>query len=87
MTVHAFVDESARPPRYLISAAIVEPAQVRRLRQSMGSLLRPGQRELHFYKEKPVRRRSLADSVARMPVEVAIYTRSWHRKDEPARQD
>lgn len=87
MTVHAFVDESARLPRYLVSAAIVDPAQVRRLRQSMHALLRPGQRELHFYKEKPVHRRHLADTVARLPVEVNVYTRSWLRDDEPARQD
>jgi hypothetical protein len=52
VTVHAFVDESARPPRYLVSAAIVEPAHVRRLRQSMRALLLPGQREPHFKKEK-----------------------------------
>jgi len=87
MTVHAFVDESARPPRYLVTAAIVEPANVRRLRRSMRALLRPGQRELHFYKEKPVHRKHLADTIARLPVEVNVYTRSWHRRDEPARQD
>jgi len=52
----------------------------------MRALLRPGQRELHLYKEKPARRRQLADAVARLPVEVSIYTRSWHRHDEPARQ-
>jgi hypothetical protein len=86
MTVHAFVDESARPPRYLIATAIVEPSQVR-LRKSMRELLLPGQRELHFYKEKPVRRRQLADIVARLPVEVCVYSRSWHRRDEPARQE
>lgn len=87
VTVHAFVDESARPPRYLVSAAIVDPSQVRRLRQSMRALLMPGQRELHFKKEKPVRRRRIADEVARLPVEVAFYTRTWRRHDEPSRQD
>lgn len=87
MTVHAFVDESARPPRYLISAAIVEPSRVRMLRQSMRALLLPGQRELHLKKEKPVRRRALADAIARLPVEVCFYSRSWYRHDEPARQE
>jgi hypothetical protein len=86
MTVHAFVDESARPPQYLIAAAIVEPSRVRLLRQSMRGLLMQGQRELHFKKEKPIRRRSLADAVARLPVEVCVYSRSWQRHDEPARQ-
>jgi len=87
VTVHAFVDESARADRYLIAAAIVDPAHVRRLRQAMRALLMPKQRELHCNHEKPVRRRQLADSIARLPVEVAFYTRSWHQHDEPARQD
>lgn len=86
VTVHAFVDESARPPQYLIAAAIVEPSRVRLLRQSMRALLMPGQRELHFKKEKPIRRRALADAVARLPVEVCLYSQSWQRHDEPARQ-
>jgi hypothetical protein len=29
MPVHAFVDESVRPPQYLVAAAIVEPSRVR----------------------------------------------------------
>jgi hypothetical protein len=86
VTVHAFVDESARPPHYLIAAAIVEPSRVRLLRQSMRALLMPGQRELHFKKEKPIRRRALADAIARLPVEVCVYSRTCPRLDEPARQ-
>lgn len=84
--MHAFVDESARADRYLIAAAIVDPAHVRRLRQAMRALLMPGQRELHCKQEKPVRRWLLADEIARLPVEVCVYTRSWHRRDELARQ-
>src|SRR5690349_20793560 len=87
MTVHAFVDESARNGRYLIAAAIVEPSKVRQLRQTMSQLLLPGQRELHFYREKENRRRQLADTVARLPVEVRLYTRACHRHHEPARQE
>ena len=87
MTVHAFVDESARNGRYLIAAAIVDPAQLSQLRRTMCHLLLPGQRELHFKHEKPSRRRLLADKIACQPVEVHIYARSWHRVDEPARQD
>jgi hypothetical protein len=86
MTVHAFVDESARPPLFLIAAAIVEPSRVRLLRQSMRALLMPGQRELHFKKERPVRRRALADAIARLPVEVCVYTKSCRKLDEPVRQ-
>jgi hypothetical protein len=84
--VHAFVDESARNGRYLIAVAVVQPFDVRQ-RQAMCRLLLPGQRELHFYREKPSRRRALADVIARLPVEVHIYARSWDRHPEPARQD
>jgi hypothetical protein len=87
VTVHAFVDESARADRYLIAAAIVDPAHVRRLRQAMRGLLMPGQRELHCNHEQAARRRQLADAIARLPVEVSFYMRSWQRRDEPARQD
>lgn len=87
MTVHAFVDESARARQYLVAAAIVEPSRVRRLRQAMRGLLLPGQRELHFQRERPTRRRQLADEIARMPVEIAIYSRACDRYDEPARQE
>ncbi|HEV2782511.1 MAG TPA: DUF3800 domain-containing protein [Actinophytocola sp.] len=86
MTVHAFVDESARNGRYLIAAAIVKPAEVSRLRRSMSQFLLPGQRELHFKKEKPTRRRQRADAMARLPVEVRLYSHAWHRYDEPVRQ-
>lgn len=87
MPVHAFVDESARNGRYLMAVAVVEPSRLRQLRQSMCALLLPGQRELHFYREKPARRRLLADTIARLDVEVHIYSRSWDGRDESARQD
>jgi hypothetical protein len=87
VTVHAFVDESARNGRYLIAAAIVDPAQVSQLRRALPHLLLPGQRELHFYHEKPARRRLLADAIARLPVEVNIYLRTWGHRPEPARQE
>jgi len=87
VTVHAFVDESARNGRYLIAAAIVDPAQVSQLRRTMLKFLLPGQRELHFKQEKPTRRRLLADAIARLPVEVHVYSRAWNRYDEPVRQE
>jgi hypothetical protein len=52
----------------------------------MRGLLMPGQRELHFKKEKPTRRRALADAIARLPVEVSVYSRSCQRLDELVRQ-
>jgi hypothetical protein len=87
VTVHAFVDESQRSRRYLVAAAIVRPARLDPVRRTMRSLLLPGQRELHFHNEKEARQRTLADAIARLPVEVSIYTKSSvTRNDEPARE-
>jgi hypothetical protein len=84
--VHAFVDESQRARVYMVAVAIVEPVAVAQLRKDVRALLLPGQRELHFKKEKPDRRRQLADAVARWPVEVTVYTCTYRRHPEPARQ-
>jgi hypothetical protein len=87
VTVHAFVDESKRSQRYLMAVAIVRPARLDLLRRAMRTLLLPGQRELHFHNEKETRQRTLADAIARLPVEVSIYTTSSAtRNDEPARE-
>lgn len=86
MPVHAFVDESQRGKLYFVVAAIAEPASVVELRKNVRALLLTGQREIHFKKEKPARRRLLADKIARWPVEIKIYTRTYQRDPEPARQ-
>jgi hypothetical protein len=86
MTVHAFVDESRRGSRYFVAVALAEPRNLRVLRRDLHSLLLPGQREIHFKLEKDRRRRALADSIARLPIEVAVYSRACDRHDEPTRQ-
>lgn len=86
MTLHAFIDESRRGNRYLMAVVMVTPPQLTPLRQQMRRLLMPGERELHFKKEKEPRKRSLAQQVARLHFETAIYVAPWNRSDEPARQ-
>lgn len=85
MTSHAFVDESKRGQTYLVAAAVVDPAHLVAVRRDLRGLLLPGQRELHFAKEKPRRRRALADSVARLPIAVRIYSAQICGNDERAR--
>jgi hypothetical protein len=86
MPIHAFVDESTRPDHYVIAAALVEPAHLSRLHQAMHELRLPGQRALCFRKEKPARRALLADAVARLPVELRIYSHARDRRAKWARQ-
>lgn len=70
--MHAFVDESSRPGVYLMAAAIVDPAELRRLRTAMRGLLLPGQRELYMQKERDQRRGVLVDQVVATGVLVRI---------------
>ncbi len=86
MTVHAFVDESRQGDRYYLAAALVRPRSLAPTRRVLRGLLLPNEREIHFSKEKPPRRRSLADAIARLPVEVHIYHHGCGRQDERARQ-
>ncbi|MBM7785244.1 hypothetical protein [Tenggerimyces flavus] len=51
MTVHAFVDESVRT-RYVMAAALISPRDLAAARRSISSLILPGQRRLHFCKER-----------------------------------
>lgn len=86
MTVHAFADECRRGSTYFIAVAVAEHPNLRLLRRELRGLLLPGQREVHFAKEKDPRRRKLADAMAQLPVCVSIYKRTCARHDEPARQ-
>ncbi|MEU4763872.1 hypothetical protein AB0H12_11490 [Actinosynnema sp. NPDC023794] len=87
MSVHAFVDESRRNDTYYLAAAIVQPGDLKRLRSGLRGLLFPEQRELHFFKEKPARRRLLLSSVADSGARVDIYRTNCRRSEERARQD
>ncbi|WP_033436442.1 hypothetical protein [Saccharothrix sp. NRRL B-16314] len=87
MSVHAFVDESRRNDTYYLAAAIVQPQDLKRLRSQLRGLLFPGQRELHFYKEKPARRKLLLSNVVEFGVRVDIYRGSCGRSEERARQE
>lgn len=87
MTIHAFIDESGRDRTYLVCVTLVAPAQLTSLRQRLRGLLLPGQRELHFKKEKAARRRYLADAIARLHVTARIYrTECTPKTEEVARQ-
>ncbi len=86
MTLHAFVDESRRNKDYLVAAALIVPGDLRRLRTSMRGLLLPGQKELHFKKETPSRRREIASRLAEERIAVRVYLASCALGEEAARR-
>ncbi|GLZ37658.1 hypothetical protein [Actinokineospora sp. NBRC 105648] len=86
MTLHVFVDESRRNKHYLLAAALVEPGELHRLRKLLRGMLLPGQREVHFKKETPSRRKAVISRLVDEPLEVWIYHARCSRGEERARR-
>jgi len=73
--MHAFVDESERPGRYLMCAVLVAPAHLAEVRQALIALRMPGQRRLHMNNEQNPRRRLILDRIAALPLRAHVYQR------------
>lgn len=86
VAVQAFVDESRRRDTYLLAAAVVELRNVDRLRTQMRGLLLPGQREVHFRRENPSRRKYVLSRLAEFGAQVDIYRAECRTNEERARQ-
>jgi len=71
--VHAFVDESERPGRYLMCAVVIAPAHLAAVRQALTALRMPGQRRLHMDHERDRRRRLILDRIAELPIRANVY--------------
>lgn len=67
-----FVDES-EVGGYSMTAVYVRPADVHRLRSELRGHLKPGQRSIHFTKERPEIRRAVLRAITTMPVRAEIY--------------
>ncbi len=83
----AFVDESRRKDRYLLVVAIINPGDLTRLRKLLRSLLLPGQKEVHFKKEDPSRRRIILSRLLECGPVAHVYQRSCVDGEERARED
>ena len=86
VSLHAFVDESRRNNTYLLAAAIIDPGELTKLRKLLMRLRMPNQRELHFKKETPARRKQILSALASAAVHVDIYLACCRRGEERARQ-
>jgi hypothetical protein len=87
VTIHAFIDESARGRTYLITVTVSAPHELGPVRRELKGLLLPGEREIHFKKTKNPRRRTLADRMSSMPVTAHVYMTDYTSKtEEDARQ-
>src|SRR5262249_5762964 len=86
VSVHAFVDESRRGQVYRVAVALVDPADLARLRKLLRSLLIPGQRELHFKRETAERARMIVSRLVAAQARVRVYMRSCTDGEETTRQ-
>ncbi|GAA1269238.1 hypothetical protein [Saccharothrix xinjiangensis] len=84
--MRAFVDVSRRNDTYYLGAALVDPRHLAVLRKRLRELLLPGQRELHFQREKPQRRKVVLSGLVKLGVRVDIYRADCRRGEERARQ-
>lgn len=87
VSLHAFVDESRRNNTYLLAAVLVDPGDLARTRKALRRLLFPGQRELHFKKEKTDRRKLIVSKLVSIGAAVHIYTCDCSAGEEVARQE
>ena len=84
---HAFADESRRNDRYLLAVAVIHPRDLTRLRKLLRSLLLPGQKEVHFKKEDPARRKAILSRLVECGPVAHVYQRSCAAGEERARED
>src|SRR5206468_2749532 len=84
MAEHAFADEY-KERCYLVAAAIFPSADLARARRTIGRLVLPGQRRIHFANERDSRRRQIVNVIVDLAPEVIIYDASAHRGDHARR--
>lgn len=77
MSIHVFVDESVRRD-YLLCAVVVEARRIEYSRRIMKSLIPPGQRRLHFSKERDDRRRQFLSRIVELPMHAAFFSATGH---------
>ncbi len=69
----AYVDESERPGRYLMSCVVIDRADAGRARSAARGLLLPGQRRLRFHSESDRRQRSLVADLLAIDVGASVF--------------
>jgi hypothetical protein len=80
----AFLDESRRGPTYLVAVVIALPRDLDRVRVALRSKVKPGQRRLHFPKERDPRRKEIIALLHALDIRARIFT-CEHSNDRQAR--
>ncbi len=82
MRYHAFIDESQRKDRYLLTAALVPTSEVAAVSRVVRALTPRGSQRTHLSAERPAARRAILDAYARLPVIVLCAVTEYHGGDD-----
>ncbi|MEU8314846.1 hypothetical protein [Micromonospora sp. NPDC048887] len=85
MTAHVFVDET-KERGLLVAAVVMHPADLNAARRSIRDLILPGQRRIHFHKERDDRRRQIIDGFLALSAHAVIFDAKDHRNARVARE-
>ncbi|MBM0232337.1 hypothetical protein JNW91_10965 [Micromonospora sp. STR1_7] len=85
MNAHVFVDET-KERGLLIAAAVVLPADLAAARRTIRDLILPGQRRIHFHKERDDRRRQIIAALGTLSAHAVILDARGHRDARVARE-
>lgn len=85
MNAHVFVDET-KERGLLVAAVVVSPTDLATIRRTIRDLILPGQRRIHFHKERDARRRQLVDAITVLPIHAVIFDAKDHRDSRAARE-
>ncbi|WP_431916605.1 hypothetical protein [Micromonospora wenchangensis] len=85
MNGHVFVDET-KERGFLVVAVVVLPSNLAAARRTIRSLILPGQRRIHFHKERDDRRRQIIDAIATLSTQAVIFDAKHHSNARAARE-
>lgn len=87
MTHHAFVDESVRPGRYLMTAVLVPSRELAAVTKEVRSLFPRGNRRTHLSSENVGRRRMFLRGYAALGLGARVCVASYTKGDDREARD
>jgi hypothetical protein len=87
MTHHAYVDESQRPRRYLLTAALVPTTRLDEVSRQVRGLVPRGSRRTHLSSERASSRRTILDAYARLPITVVVASAPYSGGNDQVPRD
>ena len=83
--MHAFMDET-KDSGLIVVGVVVDPSAIPTMRKDLNALRMKGQRRIHFAKDSPSRRRTIAAALSAMPVAAVVFDARGVRDPRVARE-